>query len=57
MGVLDSEPVHGFVLKVVETKMNLPPEQLFWRANLANWLVCLGVWMAKRGSRTIRPAF
>jgi nitrite transporter NirC len=22
--------------------------QLFWRAVLANWLVCLGVWMAAR---------
>lgn len=47
-GVLNAEPIHGFVLKVVETKMNLPPEQLFWRAVLANWLVCLGVWMAAR---------
>src|SRR5947209_7194985 len=28
--------------------MNLGPEQLFWRAVLANWLVCLGVWMAAR---------
>ena len=28
--------------------MNLPPEQLFRRAVLANWLVCLGVWMAAR---------
>src|SRR5258708_29931735 len=28
--------------------MNIPPEQLFWRAVLANWLVCLGVWMAAR---------
>jgi nitrite transporter NirC len=28
--------------------MNLPAEQLFWRAVLANWLVCLGVWMAAR---------
>jgi nitrite transporter NirC len=40
--------VNAFVLKLVETKMNLPPEQLFWRAVLANWLVCLGVWMAAR---------
>ena len=48
-GLLDAvkfEPVNAFVLKLVETKMNLPPEQLFWRAVLANWLVCLGVWMA-----------
>jgi nitrite transporter NirC len=50
-GLLDAErfePVNTFVLKLVETKMNLPAEQLFWRAVLANWLVCLGVWMAAR---------
>jgi len=47
-GVLDAEPINGFVLKLVETKMNLPPEQLLLRAILANWLVCLGVWMAAR---------
>jgi nitrite transporter NirC len=28
--------------------MNLPADQLFLRAILANWLVCLGVWMAAR---------
>jgi nitrite transporter NirC len=28
--------------------MNIPVEQLLWRAALANWLVCLGVWMAAR---------
>lgn len=47
-GIFDTEPVKTFVLKLVQTKMNLPPEQLFWRAVLANWLVCLGVWMAAR---------
>jgi nitrite transporter NirC len=47
-GTFDAEPVRGFVLGLVEKKMNLPPEQLFWRAVLANWLVCLGVWMAAR---------
>jgi nitrite transporter NirC len=47
-GVLDAEPINGFVLKLVEAKMNLPPEQLLLRAILANWLVCLGVWMAAR---------
>jgi nitrite transporter NirC len=50
-GLLDDTAfpaVNAFVLKLVETKMNLPPEQLFWRAVLANWLVCLGVWMAAR---------
>jgi nitrite transporter NirC len=45
-GVLD--PVRVFVLKVVNLKMNLPADQLFLRAILANWLVCLGVWMAVR---------
>jgi nitrite transporter NirC len=47
-GVLAGEPVRSFVLKLVEMKMNLPAEQLLLRALLANWLVCLGVWMAAR---------
>jgi nitrite transporter NirC len=47
-GLFDAEPIKGFVLGLVEKKMNLPPEQLLWRAVLANWLVCLGVWMAVR---------
>jgi len=50
-GLLDAtkfEAVNAFVLRLVETKMNLPAEQLLWRAVLANWLVCLGVWMAAR---------
>jgi nitrite transporter NirC len=47
-GLLDAEPIRGFILNLVDKKMNLPPEQLFWRAVLANWLVCLGVWMAAR---------
>jgi nitrite transporter NirC len=47
-GLFDAEPVKGFVLGLVEKKMNLPAEQLLWRAVLANWLVCLGVWMAVR---------
>lgn len=47
-GLFDVDPVYSFVQKLVATKMNLPPEQLFWRAVLANWLVCLGVWMNVR---------
>jgi nitrite transporter NirC len=47
-GLLDAEPINGFVLNVVEKKMHLPPLQLFLRAVLANWLVCLAVWMAAR---------
>lgn len=52
-GILDADPVKSFILKLVETKMNLPVEQLFWRAVLANWLVCLGVWMAVRAKEDI----
>src|SRR5437016_7622785 len=47
-GLLDADPIKSFILGLVEKKMNLPPEQLFWRAILANWFVCLGVWMAAR---------
>ncbi|HVT89344.1 MAG TPA: formate/nitrite transporter family protein [Tepidisphaeraceae bacterium] len=47
-GVISADPVKSFILKVTETKMNLPAEQLIWRAILANWMVCLGVWMATR---------
>jgi nitrite transporter NirC len=47
-GLLDADPIKSFVLGLVEKKVNLPAEQLFWRAVLANWLVCLGVWMAVR---------
>lgn len=47
-GVLGADPVKAFTLKVVEAKMHIPPEQLVWRATLANWLVCLAVWMAAR---------
>jgi nitrite transporter NirC len=45
-GVL--EPVKGFVLKLTAMKMTLPAGPLIVRAILANWLVCLGVWMAAR---------
>lgn len=47
-GLFDTEPVKSFVFGLVEKKMNLPVEQLLWRAVLANWFVCLGVWMAAR---------
>jgi nitrite transporter NirC len=52
-GVLDVDPIKSFVLKVVETKMHLPAEQLILRAVLANWLVCLAVWMAARASNEV----
>jgi nitrite transporter NirC len=47
-GILNAEPFKSFVVKIAQTKMTLPAEQLLWRAVLANWMVCLGVWMAAR---------
>lgn len=50
-GLLDEtkfKAVYDFVIETVGKKMNIPPEPLFWRAVLANWLVCLGVWMGAR---------
>jgi nitrite transporter NirC len=47
-GLLDTDPIKGFILGVVDKKMNLAAEPLILRAILANWLVCLGVWMAAR---------
>ena len=47
-GLLDDDPVRTFVVGLVAKKMNIPAGQLFIRAVLANWLVCLGVWMAAR---------
>jgi nitrite transporter NirC len=42
------EPINKFVLGLVELKMNLPWDQLLLRGILANWFVCLGVWMAAK---------
>jgi nitrite transporter NirC len=47
-GLLDADPIKSFVVGLVEKKMNLPADQLIMRAILANWLVCLGVWMGVR---------
>jgi nitrite transporter NirC len=47
-GLMDADPVKSFVLGLVEKKMNLTAQQLFIRAILANWLVCLAVWMSAR---------
>ena len=54
-GIISADPVKSFILKIVQTKMSIGPEQLLWRAVLANWLVCLGVWM-KRESKANPPA-
>jgi nitrite transporter NirC len=47
-GVLGSAPQLGFVQKTVEAKMHLSTADLFFRAVLCNWLVCLAVWSAIR---------
>jgi nitrite transporter NirC len=50
-GLLDVEAFPGvnrFVQDIFRAKTTPGPEALFWRAVLANWLVCLGVWMAAR---------
>ncbi|WP_127573039.1 formate/nitrite transporter family protein [Paenibacillus xylaniclasticus] len=40
-GLFADSSVNGFLLSVVEKKMNLPMVELFFRAVLCNWLVCL----------------
>ncbi len=47
-GLLSADPIKSFVVGLTDKKMNIPPVPLFLRAILANWLVCLGVWMAAR---------
>lgn len=40
-GLFESDTVNTFLLKVVETKMMVSTSQLFFRAILCNWLICL----------------
>jgi nitrite transporter NirC len=40
-GLFDESTVNGFLLSVVEKKMHTPATELFFRAILCNWLVCL----------------
>lgn len=40
-GLFADPSVNGFLLGVVEKKMNAPVMELFFRAILCNWLVCL----------------
>ncbi|NMO96380.1 formate/nitrite transporter family protein [Paenibacillus lemnae] len=40
-GLFNSPEVNGFLLSVVEKKMHAPLTELFFRAILCNWLVCL----------------
>src|SRR5438270_5474610 len=52
-GLLDGENkafagINEFIYRVFAAKTTPPAQQLFLRAVLANWLVCLGVWVAAR---------
>lgn len=49
-GVLGGAPQAEFVRQAAAAKMGLPWETLFFRAVLANWLVCLGLWCAMRST-------
>ncbi|GAB2673219.1 formate/nitrite transporter family protein [Paenibacillus thermoaerophilus] len=50
-GLFDESSVNAFLLSVVEKKMNAAPTELFFRAILCNWLVCLAFFlpMSMRG--------
>ena len=45
-GVLDSDPFRSVLVNMAETKSTLPLLTAFCRGILANWLVCLAIWLA-----------
>ncbi|MDE6301615.1 MAG: formate/nitrite transporter family protein [Muribaculaceae bacterium] len=45
-GMVDSEPYHGAIIRMAETKAALSPLVTFLRGIGANWCVCLAVWLA-----------
>jgi nitrite transporter NirC len=47
-GTFDAPVFRDFVVGATATKMNLPWMQLFLRAILANWLVCLAIWQSTK---------
>jgi nitrite transporter NirC len=47
-GTFDGPVFRDFVVNTTATKMNLPWIQLFLRAILANWLVCLAIWQSSK---------
>ncbi|KOS69391.1 transporter [Lysinibacillus contaminans] len=44
-GLFASQDVNSFLMSVAETKMNAPVLQLFFRAILCNWLICLAFYI------------
>ena len=47
-GLFSDPSVNGYLLGVVEKKMNAPMSELFFRAILCNWLVCLAFFIPMR---------
>ncbi|MDG4860721.1 formate/nitrite transporter family protein [Streptomyces sp. T-3] len=56
-GVLSAKPAHAMLQEMLSGKVALDGGQLFWRAVLCNFLVCLGIWMFTRaqgdGAKTL----
>lgn len=44
-GLFDSPSVNSFLMSTAEAKMNAPISELFFRAILCNWLVCLAFYI------------
>lgn len=44
-GLFAESSVNGFLLSVVDKKMHVPTTELFFRAILCNWLVCLAFFL------------
>ncbi|WP_019243311.1 MULTISPECIES: formate/nitrite transporter family protein [Bacillus] len=44
-GLFDSPAINGYLMSVVEGKMNASTMELFFRAILCNWLVCLAFYI------------
>lgn len=49
-GVFSTGLSSSALTAIVKAKVALDPGQLFWRAVLCNFLVCLGLWMAARAT-------
>lgn len=50
-GLTASEPYHGAIVAVAQTKVSLPWHTVLLRGIGANWCVCLAVWLAMSGRR------
>jgi len=55
-GVLMTEPWMGYVYSLARGKCSLPFSEAFWRGVGANWMGCLAVWMAMKGTTIVDKA-